>query len=96
MINQADDLADDSQSRTTQGLNGLLYTYSFGGTYFPDSDEWDGTFSAVVFQPPPENWAVPEGGGSLVLLCGAMAGIHALRRRWACDAARCSGGRKTP
>ena len=76
--NNADNLTDDSQSLTMLRSNGYSYTFSFAGAYFPASDEWDGTFSAVVSQASP----VPEGGGTLVLLCGALAGILTLRRRW--------------
>lgn len=82
IYNDADDLDDDSQSRTTQGYDGLSYTFTFDGTYFPDTDEWDGTFSAVTSQLTTHRFEVPEGGGSLVLLCGAMAGVFMLKRRW--------------
>ena len=76
--NNADNLTDDFQSLTTLRSNGYSYTFSFAGNYFPTSDVWDGTFSAVVSQAS----RVPEGGGTLVLLCGALVGILNLRHRW--------------
>lgn len=76
--NDADKFTDDSQVLTTLRANGYSYKFSFAGTYFPASDEWDGTFSAVVSQARP----VPEGGGTLALFCGALAVCLKLRHRW--------------
>lgn len=75
-FNHADDAGDDAQSLVQAGSGDRNYTFSFAGTYFPPSDEWSGTFSAVVTKGAP----VPEGGGTFLLLSAALAGIHCVRR----------------
>jgi hypothetical protein len=77
--NDADNLWDDLQFRTNLASNGMCYEFSFTGRYSPATDEWNGTFRAMV--PPAAAPSVPEGGGTLTLLCGALSGLCALRRR---------------
>lgn len=77
--NQADNLGDDVQSSIKPGSDGRFYSYSFAGTYLPETDEWSGAFGVKVSRGNP----VPDGGGTFLLLCGTLVGIHCLRWRLA-------------
>jgi hypothetical protein len=78
-FNDADNLGDDVQFQIKQGLSGSSYTFMFEGNYLPATDEWIGSFRTTIGTGSP----VPEGGGTLALFCGVLAGIHCLRGRLA-------------
>lgn len=73
--NWYDNLGDDYQTHTAFRANGDRVDYVFTGTYFPDINEWDGTFDIAVTA------AVPEFGGTFEMLAGAFVGALMLRRR---------------
>ena len=78
-FNDADNLGDDFQFLIKPGSDDMIHTFSFAGSYLPATDEWFGSYSSVVSPAT----SVPEGGGSLLLFCAALAGIHGLRLRFA-------------